>query len=108
MLNLPGHHSTGAIVAEIEDTSRWKAGKNAEDEKLERWNARPHMVLQIADCTRSVSFDFDIADADARANDLYKVNTMIDALVGFRDGLIAEQERYVERIASLPVDEDDE
>jgi hypothetical protein len=108
MLNLPGHHSTGALVAEIEDTSRWKKGKNGEGEELQRWNARPWITLQVADCTRSVSFDFDIADPDSRANDLHKVNTMLDLLTKFRDGLVAEQERYVERLAVLPVDADDE
>lgn len=106
LLNLPGHESTAAIVAEIENTSTWKAGKGHNGKDLKHtWEAEPSMMLQFANCDRSISFSTSIADKDEYSNTLHKIDTMIDLLVEFRSGIIVEYERYNERVKHLADDD---
>lgn len=79
MLNLPGHHSTGAIAAEV-----WTDGPGKYD---------THAFVQISDCDRKITLDFSPSDPDAHENDLYKVDTLIASLRAFRRGLVAAQKR---------------
>lgn len=98
MLNLPGHQSTAAMVAEIEDTGPANATQDRRD------NA-PTYTLQIANCDRSIAFEIDSFgwwDKDdevnaAMKNDLHKLDTMIKLLTEFREGLATEQRRWVRR-----------
>lgn len=102
LLNKPGHHSTGAIVAEIEDTDTWEVGKNGDGKTIAHgWNAAPRVVFQISNCDRSLSFDVDLEERDAYLNSLHKVDTMIDALEKFRTGVVQERGRYVRRARNL-------
>lgn len=97
LLNRPGFQSTAAIVAEIEDTSAWKPGKDSEGDTLTHWNPAPSINLQISDCSRVISFDFDMETRSGRLNGLHKIDTMIRLLAEFRSGLYAENERYAQR-----------
>jgi hypothetical protein len=98
LLNGPGHGTTAAIVAEIEDTSTWLKGKDGQgDDYSDRWIPMPACTLQIANCDRSIAFEFEWeTDAD-RANNVHKIDTMIDALQALKAGVILESERYVQR-----------
>jgi hypothetical protein len=98
LLNRPGFHSTGAIVAEIEDTSGWRKGRDRDGKKIteDSW-ITPEMSFQISDCTRSIAFCLDLETAAGRENSLYKVDTLIDALTEFREALVDEQALFVER-----------
>lgn len=96
LLNLPGHQATAAIVAEIEDT----AGR-----PVEEYVRRPRFCFQIANCDRSIAFDLDFDSEDERANNLYKLDTMIKALTEFRVGVAVENERFAERRRRGPIDE---
>lgn len=73
MLNPPGHHSTGSIVAEVAKT---KYG----------WET----TLQVTDCSRAVVLSLYGPDTDSDEDhdaDLYKIDVMIDALRELRKGL---------------------
>lgn len=101
LLNRPGHQSTGAIVAEVEDTSGWKPGKAGDGNDIDRYNLEPEWIFQVSDCARAVSFDVNFYDKDGRENSLKKVDVMIDCLTKFRDGLAAEQKLYEERMKKV-------
>lgn len=79
LLNLPGHHSTAAIVAEINTPSN-----------SERY-AYAHVT--ISDCSRTISLEFSPGDESQHVNDLHKVDVMIDVLRKFRRGLVAHQKK---------------
>lgn len=79
MLNLPGHHSTAAIVAEVTTDGPGRYDTYA--------------VVQISDCDRKITLEFNPSDADAHENDLHKVDTLIACLRKFRRGLVAAQGR---------------
>jgi hypothetical protein len=71
LLNLPGHHSTAAIVAELVPGTGYS-------------------YINISDCSRQISIECPYADADDFENTLYKVDTMIDCLQKYRKALKAE------------------
>lgn len=50
------------------------------------------MSLEIADCTRHVSLEFDVDTLEGRANSLHKLETLIAALQVFRAALEDEFE----------------
>lgn len=117
MLNLPGHGSTAAIVAEIQDTGDWKPGctkdGDAFTKKTSGWQIAPDVNLTISDCSRSISFDtiYDGSDVVDWENFLHKVDTMVDALTTLRAGVVTEQERYRKRkeiIDNMPEKEKDD
>ncbi len=93
LLNLPGHESTAAIVAEVEDSATWKRGTG--------YDIEPKIVLQIANCDRSIAFTCDMENAREQANALHKVDTLIDTLTAFREALVLEHARYNKRAAKL-------
>lgn len=70
MLNLPGHHGTAAIVAEITEN---RYGNYAS--------------IVISDCDRRISLEFELTDGDSYENDMHKVDTLVDALQTFRRAL---------------------
>lgn len=96
LLNKPGFCSTAAIAAEVEDTSKWKPGRDRRGNRLEH-NVEPYTMLQMTDCYRAITFEIHWHSAKERKNTLHKLDTMIAALTAFRDGVKAEQERYEER-----------
>lgn len=105
LLNLPGHQSTAAIIAEVEDTRDWKSGKDGDGDRFTAWDS-PDYCLQISDCDRSIKLDLAWQTEDERENALYKIDTMIDALVAFRKGVAAEQKLHVKRLKAKGVEDD--
>ena len=93
-LNLPGFHAGAFVRAYVEDTS----------DKQDRM-VSPQLVVEIADCYRRIELEFDVDDAEERMNSFHKIETLIAALVAFRDGMSAEAElrrRRQEAAASSP------
>lgn len=101
LLNRPPFHSTAAIVAEVEDTSDWKPGRNGDGKRIkpgsDSWTFEPEAMLAISNCDRTIQLEVDWETKAGRRNTLDKVDAMIEALQAFRDGLVIEQERYVAR-----------
>jgi len=88
-LNNPGHHSTGHILAYVEETTVEK-----------NWSGDINFTL--ADCNRQINLSFDIDDAEERANSLYKMDLIIKSLQEFREAFLVEcevQEQRTERKA---------
>jgi len=50
------------------------------------------VVLDLADCSRRVSFDFDLNNATSRANSLYKINLIAEVVNAVRDAIAVELE----------------
>lgn len=90
LLNLQGFETTGAIVAEIEDTRNWKSGRDGEGNKIGSYISPPSTTIAISDCSRSVQLSTYFTTKEEYENLLFKVDVMIDALQGFRDGLEIE------------------
>jgi hypothetical protein len=57
-------------------------------------------VLEISDCYKRIELEFDITSAEERLNSFHKVETLIAALLAFREGLSAEAalHRHRERL----------
>ena len=104
LLNLPGFHSGAYIYVYVEDTSQ-------RDLTRKTWcddtcgccpqNFEPRMTIEIADCERRVSLDFDIDTLEGRANSLHKLDTLVSALRLFREALVSEFEPYDRRAREL-------
>ena len=88
-LNRPGFHAGAYVLAEVEDSRKHKKGKHG-------W-PYVHVDLTLADCSRVVSFDFDLSSAKQRANSLHKIDALVDSLTQFRDALRAEADLVAER-----------
>ncbi|MGH2728973.1 MAG: hypothetical protein ACRDJI_00025 [Actinomycetota bacterium] len=88
-LNLTGFHAGAYVLAEVEDSTKHRKGKHG-------W-PYVHIDLTLADCSRTVSFDFDIESAAARRNSLRKIDILIETLTMFREGLVAETELASQR-----------
>lgn len=102
LLNLPGHHSTAAIIAEIENTVDWPEGKSRSGGELTSYTAEPNSTLLISDCSNQVNIEIDIGTSARLENSIYKIDTMIDALKALRKGVIREHDRLVERKKHIP------
>lgn len=68
-LNLPGNHNLGAILASVE---------------------RDSFVLDISDCSRKISLEFNGYGKPEQRNALHKVDVLIEVLTGFRAAMIEE------------------
>lgn len=88
-LNLPGWHGNAYVVAEVVDTSRASVAEGLP--------VLPRTRLNIADCSNECRFEFDLHTLAGQENSLHKVETLIDALQRFREGLIAEIDLCNER-----------
>lgn len=100
LLNPIGIQTTAALVAEVEDTESWDKGKDRSGESLREgygFNISPQYTLQFSDCDRSISYDLSFGSKSEHKATLFKINTMVDLLTAFRDGLVIEIERYEER-----------
>jgi hypothetical protein len=89
-LNLPGLYGDAHVRVFVEDTSRRKL-------RLRRVPPQPRLKLRVADCVNVINLEFDVSSAELRQNSLYKINTLLNALHRFRDGLAAEAELYAQR-----------
>ncbi|MDX6402716.1 MAG: hypothetical protein QOH70_171 [Blastocatellia bacterium] len=73
------------IIAVVEDTR--ELPEDPEDHW--KWGT---VVLDLADCSRRVSFDFDLNDSTARANSLRKINLIAEVVNEVRDAIAVEVE----------------
>ena len=95
-LNLPGWHGGAFIQAYVEDTSEREI-----DHEAYAANFEPRTILEIGDCTKSVTFEFDTDSPKGRINSLYKIDTLIEALSKMRAGIAAEYELFDRRAAQI-------
>lgn len=93
LLNLPGYHSTAAIVAEVDNTSQ----RVITDED-DGYRLKPEITCKITDCDSAVNIEFDVDTANQLENSLFKLDTMIEVLSSMREGLIAEHHRLQDRL----------
>ena len=104
-LNLPGFHGGAYVVAYVEDTSKrgLRTDCDCDDAECTRcpYNFEPRMILEIADCNDRINLEFDVDSEAGRANSLHKLDTLVSALRGFREGVVAEFEPYDRREAEL-------
>jgi hypothetical protein len=89
-LNRPGHHAGAYVIAVVGDSESCRDKDCSHQYCID-------VRLSISDCARLVALDFDLDDAAGRRNSMYKINTLIDALVAFRAALEIEVERAARR-----------
>jgi hypothetical protein len=89
-LNLPGLYGDAYVRVFVEDTSHRKL-------RLRRVPPHPRLKLRVADCVNVINLEFDVGSAELRENSLFKINTLLNALHRFRDGLAAEAELFEQR-----------
>jgi hypothetical protein len=73
------------IIAVVEDT------RDLPDDPEDHWKWGT-VVLDLADCSRRVSFDFDLNNATSRANSLRKINLIAEVVNEVRDAIVVEVE----------------
>jgi|SRR5262245_39800467 len=103
-LNLPGFHGGAYVLAYLEDTrERQPKPRPWCDEDCQDCphNFEPDVQLEIADCNKRVSLEFDFDSEEGRRNSLHKLDTLITALRVLRTGLEQEQVEYVRREREL-------
>lgn len=95
-LNKPGHETAAFILAEV--------GRSDD-----RWL---DTTLMIGDCDRKIQLNFTSAWGSQReashANNLFKIDTLIDVLTRFRGALADEQDRITKRVEATGEEEEDE
>ena len=94
-LNLPGYHHGAYVLAYVEDTTDRAGGDGA------RPCPTPQVDLEIGDGAGRVTLEFAIDSAGERLNAFHKIDTLVDALVRFRDGLAVEADLYAGRRARI-------
>lgn len=92
-LNKPGHHSTAAVIASVEDTSRLAKAEL-------RYQRIPRVYLKISDCLREVKMQFDLQTPSQQSNSIYKIKILVDALTAFQAALEEEIQLLRERAAA--------
>jgi len=97
-LNYPGFHGGAYVYAYVEDTSG-RAVEPAEWSADVLVNPHPRVILEIADCANRIVLEVDAGSAPRQANSLHKLDTLIEALVAFRAGLVEEFALYDQREA---------
>ena len=71
LLNLPGFYSDATIFSTIRSDGRWTSAE-----------------IDIRDCFKKISFEFDFETAGDKKNNLHKVDTLIKHLQQFRKALV--------------------
>ena len=99
LLNLPGYHSTAAIVAEITDTSNRVVTVGSDNDG---YRMQPQITCKITDCDSAVNIEFGVDTANQLENSLHKLDTMIEVLSAMREGLIIEHHRLQDRLDTHP------
>jgi len=74
---------TAFIIGVVEDTR----DVPDEDENTWKWGT---VILDLSDCSRKISFDFDLNDEESRAESLYKINLIHEIVSGVRDAIEVE------------------
>ena len=88
-LNRPEFDGGASVRAYAQDTSRHAFRR--------RRLPKPRLILRISDCVNEINLEFSVTSYEARENSLHKIETLIDALVQFRAGLVAEAELRARR-----------
>ena len=104
LLNLPGFHGGAYVYVYVEDTSERTLQRDPfceDDCTCCPHNFEPRMTLEIADCDRTISLQFDVDTAGARVNSFHKLDTLLAALQVFRAALAEEFEPYDAREREL-------
>ena len=100
LLNLPGFHGSAHVYVYVEDTSDRDLMREPyceDDCSCCPRNFEPYIRLEIADCSRTISLEFDIDTPEGRENSLHKLDTLEIAIRVFRDAFVAEFEPYDRR-----------
>jgi hypothetical protein len=87
-LNLPGFYGDAAVRAYVADTSSRRNRRTPPAPELELW---------ISDCYNKINLEFDVSTHELRVNSLHKIDTLLDSLRSFRDGLVAEADLRAQR-----------
>jgi hypothetical protein len=98
-LNLPGFHGGAFVRAYVEDTSERALERDPQSGRA--CNSEPRLMLEIADCERRIELEFELYNAVRRMNSFHKIDTLIAALVAFRDGMAEEARLYRARDAAI-------
>ena len=98
-LNLPGFHGGAYVRAYVEDTSGCRIKRDRGSGRP--YNTDPRLILEMADCERRIALEFELYNSVRRMNSFHKIDTLIAALVAFRDGMAAEAELYRARDAEI-------
>jgi hypothetical protein len=85
-LNHPQFDGGAEVRVFVEDTSR-----------MPHREVAPRIRFRISDCAHQVNLEFGVESPELRANALFKIDTLLDALSKFRDGLIAEAALFEQR-----------
>ncbi len=73
------------VIGVVEDT------RDVPDDPEDHWKWGT-VVLNLADCSRRVSFDFDLNNATSRANSLRKISLIAEVVNEVRDAIAVEVE----------------
>jgi hypothetical protein len=84
------------IIGVIEDTREIPA-VNEDDWK---WG---QIELKLADCSREVSFDFDLSTSDDRENSLYKIRKIAEVINAVHEAIEKEAASIEQRQAYSPM-----
>jgi hypothetical protein len=90
VLNRPKFDGGAHVRVYVEDTSARRA-------RFRRSPPTPHLRLRIADCVNEIALEFSVSSPELRENSLHKIETLLEALSRFRNGLEAEAELYAAR-----------
>jgi len=80
----------GYVIGVVQDT------RYIPDDDVEGWKWGC-IVLDLCECYRRVSFEFDLSDAAERANSLLKINLIAEVVNSVREGIEKEVESRNQR-----------
>jgi hypothetical protein len=86
---------TAFIVGIVEDTRDYPD----EDENAWKWGK---IELMLADCSRKVSFCFDMSDPAERANSLFKIEQIAEVVNAVKEALKIEAQSMGKRRVPIP------
>jgi hypothetical protein len=88
LLNHPEFDGGAFVRVFVEDTS---------GRRVRRRIPEPRLRLRIGDCNNEIFLEFGVESRAHRENSLHKIDTLLGALLRFRDGLEAEAHVYADR-----------
>jgi hypothetical protein len=95
-LNYPGHHDGAYVSAYVEDTTERTLDRSTYGGKG-YFNPEPRIILEIADCSERINLSFELTSAARRQNAFHKIDTLIESLQAFREGMAEESTLYKRR-----------
>ncbi len=104
LLNLPGFYSGAYVAVYVEDTAQRELFRHPDcTGECARCpvNFEPRTTLEIADCSDTITLEFDLDSQAGRENSLHKLDTLLAALKLFRTAYVEEFEPYDRRQRDL-------